>query len=79
MYLRGWQFLVLSPIFGVHLGLQVRKSRPGWRERQNIWNSVRVMGFKREAYVKAGKALPKELQEPPKVKKEPFSINVNNL
>ena len=79
MFLRGWKFQVLSPSFGVHLGLQVRKSRPGWRERQAARNAGQIPAFKREAIVRAGKALPVDLQEPPKPKKEPFSINVNRL
>ena len=38
MFIAGWTFHVLSPIFAIHWGFQNKKSRPSWRERQNNHN-----------------------------------------
>ncbi|KAL3276639.1 hypothetical protein HHI36_012011 [Cryptolaemus montrouzieri] len=52
MFLAGYQFLVLSPIFTIHWGLQLKKSRPPWRESQNTKNMKKFKEFKRELLVK---------------------------
>ncbi|XP_015117133.1 beta-1,4-glucuronyltransferase 1 isoform X2 [Diachasma alloeum] len=52
MFVAGYQFKVLSPVFTVHWGLQSRKNRPGWRERQNIFNRKQFDSFKREIFAK---------------------------
>jgi N-acetyllactosaminide beta-1,3-N-acetylglucosaminyltransferase len=52
MYVAGYQFQVLSPIFSVHWGLQNKKSRPAWRERQNNVNRKYFEIFKREVFAR---------------------------
>jgi hypothetical protein len=52
MFVAGYQFHVLSPVFTVHWGLQTRKGRPSWRERQNVINRKQFDLFKREIFVK---------------------------
>ncbi|XP_017773890.1 PREDICTED: beta-1,4-glucuronyltransferase 1 [Nicrophorus vespilloides] len=52
MYVAGYEFLVLSPIFTVHWGLQVKRSRPPWREHQNNQNRKLFDTFKREVFAK---------------------------
>lgn len=52
MFLAGYQFHVLSPIFTIHWGLQHKKSRPPWRESQNTKNMKKFKEFKRELLVK---------------------------
>ena len=52
MNLSGWQFLVLSPIFSIHWGLQKKKGRPTWRERQNSNNRNKFQQFKKEIFAK---------------------------
>lgn len=34
MALAGWTFHVLSPVFTVHWGLQMKQHRPTWRKNQ---------------------------------------------
>ncbi|XP_065344273.1 beta-1,4-glucuronyltransferase 1 [Cloeon dipterum] len=51
-FVAGFQFRVLSPIFTVHWGLQNKKSRPGWRERQNSLNRRNFEIFKREVFAR---------------------------
>lgn len=58
MYLAGYQFHVLSPIFTCQWGLQTKKQRPSWRERQNSVNHRLFEGFKREALARYGKEVP---------------------
>ncbi|KAK2717950.1 beta-1,4-glucuronyltransferase 1-like isoform X2 [Artemia franciscana] len=48
MFLSGWKFYVLSPIFLIHWGLQRRSTRPGWRENENTKNRILFTNFKRE-------------------------------
>ena len=50
MSLSDWQFKVLSPIFTVHWGLQKKKGRPTWRERQNSNNRKKFQHFKKEIF-----------------------------
>lgn len=38
MFVSGYTFHVLSPIFTLHWGMQVKRSRPAWREKQNNAN-----------------------------------------
>ncbi|CAH0553078.1 unnamed protein product [Brassicogethes aeneus] len=46
MYVAGYEFLVLSPIFTCHWGLQIKRTRPPWREHQNNLNRKNFDGFK---------------------------------
>ncbi|XP_053963870.1 beta-1,4-glucuronyltransferase 1 [Anastrepha ludens] len=48
MYIAGYTFFVLSPIFTCHWGLQQKKARPVWREQQNNINRKRFEVFKHE-------------------------------
>ncbi|XP_034937625.1 beta-1,4-glucuronyltransferase 1 [Chelonus insularis] len=52
MFIAGYQFKVLSPVFTVHWGLQSRRNRSVWRERQNILNRRQFEQFKKEIYTK---------------------------
>lgn len=52
MFVAGYQFEVLSPIFTIHWGLQGRKGRPSWRERQNSLNRRQFEVFKREVFAR---------------------------
>ncbi|XP_023944209.1 beta-1,4-glucuronyltransferase 1 isoform X1 [Bicyclus anynana] len=52
MFLMGFQFKVLSPIFTIHWGLQARRTRPLWREKQNEKNRKHFETFKRELYAR---------------------------
>ncbi|CAG9860201.1 unnamed protein product [Phyllotreta striolata] len=55
MYVSGYKFEVLSPIFTCHWGLQVKHSRPPWREHQNALNRKLFEGFKKELFAKYNK------------------------
>ncbi|XP_067626869.1 beta-1,4-glucuronyltransferase 1 isoform X2 [Eurosta solidaginis] len=48
MYIAGYTFFVLSPVFTCHWGLQQKKARPVWREQQNNINRKRFEAFKHE-------------------------------
>lgn len=52
MFVAGYEFFVLSPIFTCHWGLQVKSTRPFWREMQNNANRKRFESFKREIFAK---------------------------
>ena len=52
MYLAGWTFEVLSPIFAIHWGLQKKKGRPSWREKQNSANRQKFLTFKKELFAR---------------------------
>ncbi|XP_014260670.1 beta-1,4-glucuronyltransferase 1 isoform X2 [Cimex lectularius] len=52
MYVAGYEFFVLSPVFTIHWGLQNRKGRPSWRERQNTNNRRNFDQFKREVFAR---------------------------
>ncbi|KAJ8726725.1 hypothetical protein PYW08_015122 [Mythimna loreyi] len=52
MFLIGFQFRVLSPIFTIHWGLQARRNRPLWRETQNQKNRKHFETFKRELFAR---------------------------
>ena len=58
MFIAGWTFHVLSPIFAVHWGFQQKKGRPNWRERQNSKNRIRFKLFKNEMFARYGKTPP---------------------
>ena len=60
MNLSNWQFMVLLPIFTVHWGLQKKKGRPTWRERQNSNNRKKFQHFKKEIFAKYNKDYLKE-------------------
>lgn len=64
MYVSGYKFKVLSPVFTIHWGLQTRRSRPSWRERQNSANRKQFEVFKKEI-------LAKYMHDPLKVAKGP--------
>ena len=55
MHTAGWTFHVLSPIFAIHWGFQVKKDRPKWREGQNSKNRIRFKSFKNEVLARYGK------------------------
>ena len=63
MNVSGWDFQVLSPAFTVHRGLFRKKSRPAWREKQNIENRKRFPHFKKEIFAKYNKDYRKELEK----------------
>ncbi|XP_044730531.1 beta-1,4-glucuronyltransferase 1 [Chrysoperla carnea] len=73
MFVRGFVFYVLSPVFTCHWGLQQKKSRPHWRERQNSLNAKQFETFKREIFAKYNKdplnMMKKSLKQAPKKKK----------
>lgn len=48
MYIAGYVFMVLSPVFTCHWGMQQKKMRPAWREHQNNVNRKRFEVFKKE-------------------------------
>lgn len=52
MFVAGYHFHVLTPIFTCHWGLQNKKSRPAWRERQNNLNRKQFEVFKKEIYAR---------------------------
>ncbi|XP_046748429.1 beta-1,4-glucuronyltransferase 1 isoform X1 [Diprion similis] len=52
MFVAGYEFLVLTPIFTGHWGLQTKKGRPAWRERQNSMNRKLFEGFKKEVFAR---------------------------
>lgn len=55
MYVAGYEFLVLSPIFTIHWGLQVKRGRPPWREHQNNLNRKKFEVFKNELFARYNK------------------------
>ncbi|KAI5643579.1 trypsin domain-containing protein [Phthorimaea operculella] len=65
MYLIGYQFRVLSPIFTIHWGLQSRRYRPLWREKQNERNRKPFETFKRELFARYRKDPLHLLRKPP--------------
>lgn len=65
MFVAGYQFQVLSPIFTCHWGLQNKKNRPAWRERQNNINRKILDIFKREVFARYHKD-PLKMMQPKK-------------
>lgn len=57
MYISGYTFFVLSPVFTCHWGLQQKKARPVWREQQNNLNRKRFEMFKHEILARYKKYL----------------------
>lgn len=55
MFVAGYEFMVLSPIFTCHWGLQVKRTRPPWREHQNNMNRKHFDIFKKEVFAKYNK------------------------
>ncbi|XP_071538295.1 beta-1,4-glucuronyltransferase 1 isoform X2 [Panulirus ornatus] len=55
MHVSGYTFHVLSPIFTLHWGMQLKRSRPAWREKQNNANRRLFEGFKKEVFARYGK------------------------
>lgn len=55
MFVAGYEFYVLSPIFTCHWGLQVKKGRPPWREHQNNQNRKLFDNFKKEIFARYNK------------------------
>lgn len=68
MYVAGYQFHVLAPIFTCHWGLQNKKSRPAWRERQNNMNRKQFDVFKKEIYARYHRD-PLQMLQPKKLSK----------
>ncbi|KOB72483.1 putative trypsin-like proteinase, partial [Operophtera brumata] len=68
MFLIGYQFRVLSPIFTIHWGLQARRNRPLWREKQNEKNRKHFETFKRELFARYRKDPLHLLRRPPQKK-----------
>lgn len=58
MWISGWIFKVISPVFAIHWGFQKKTSRPRWREMQNNRNSLRFKAFKNEVWARYGKTPP---------------------
>ncbi|XP_018326024.1 beta-1,4-glucuronyltransferase 1 [Agrilus planipennis] len=52
MYVAGYKFQVVTPIFAVHWGLQDRRGRPYWREKQNSHNNKLFQTFKKELFAR---------------------------
>lgn len=52
MFVAGYQFQVLTPLFTIHWGLQNKKGRPAWREHQNNINRKHFETFKREIFAR---------------------------
>lgn len=52
MFVAGFQFQVLTPLFTIHWGLQHKKGRPAWREHQNNINRKHFEIFKREVFAR---------------------------
>lgn len=48
MHLAGFDFWVLNPAFAIHRGIQSKRGRGAWRERQNIMNRKQFIRFKHE-------------------------------
>lgn len=66
MFVAGYQFQVLTPIFTLHNGLQSKKSRPAWRERQNNLNRKQFEVFKKEIYARYHQHDPLKMLQPKK-------------
>lgn len=80
MYVAGFQFQVLSPVFTCHWGLQSRKGRPSWREKQNNSNRRKFDVFKREIFARYHKDPLHMIQQVPdnQPKKVPLRV-VNSV
>jgi hypothetical protein len=78
MFVAGYQFHVLTPIFTVHWGLQNKKSRPSWRERQNSANRKNFEIFKREVFARYHKD-PLRMLVPKKGKNVNQAINAGSI
>ncbi|EDW01945.1 GH20168 [Drosophila grimshawi] len=52
MYVAGYKFYVLSPVFTCHWGLQRKQARPAWREQQNNANRKKFEVFKSEIFAR---------------------------
>ncbi|XP_017868622.1 PREDICTED: beta-1,4-glucuronyltransferase 1 [Drosophila arizonae] len=52
MYVAGYKFYVLSPVFTCHWGLQRKQARPAWREQQNNANRKKFDSFKSEIFAR---------------------------
>ena len=74
MHTAGWTFHVLSPIFAIHWGFQVKKDRPKWREGQNSKNRLRFKSFKNEVLARYGKG---EIKKEKNGKKQFKNDNTN--
>ncbi|KAK4881241.1 hypothetical protein RN001_004560 [Aquatica leii] len=55
MFVAGYEFLVLSPVFTCHWGLQIKRGRPAWREYQNNLNRKYFETFKKEVFARYNK------------------------
>ena len=55
-YLAGFTFQVLDEAFAVHRGIQTRKGRGFWREKQNVQNRRLFLQFKKDMQARYGAA-----------------------
>jgi N-acetyllactosaminide beta-1,3-N-acetylglucosaminyltransferase len=78
MFVAGYQFYVLTPIFTIHWILQNKKSRPSWREHQNNVNRKQFEIFKRELFARYKGKDPLNLLNTQKRMKNANSIKENN-
>ena len=79
MNLSSWQFKVLSPIFTMHRGMQKKKGRPTWRERQNSNNRNKFEHFKKEIFAKYNKDYIREAKkEHEQERKDKKSVKTRN-
>ncbi|OQR67207.1 N-acetyllactosaminide beta-1 [Tropilaelaps mercedesae] len=54
MHLANFEFQVLDEAFAVHRGIQTRKSRGFWREKQNVQNRRLFLQFKKDMVARHG-------------------------
>jgi len=76
MFVAGYQFQVLTPLFTIHWGLQNKKGRPAWREHQNNINRKHFEIFKRELFARYHKD-PLKMLAPKKAKGPNAAGNIN--
>lgn len=76
MFVAGYQFQVLTPLFTIHWGLQNKKGRPAWREHQNNINRKHFEIFKRELFARYHKD-PLKMLVPKKPKGPIAGGNIN--
>lgn len=74
MFVAGYQFQVLTPLFTIHWGLQNKKGRPAWREHQNNINRKHFETFKREIFARYKKD-PLKMMAPKKKQTKPSNNN----
>ncbi|XP_023233755.1 beta-1,4-glucuronyltransferase 1-like [Centruroides sculpturatus] len=63
MHVAGYEFWVLNPVFAVHRGIQNRRSRGAWRDKQNFVNRKKFVQFKADLLRKYGQTAKPRLQK----------------